>query len=227
MNANRFGRSRNAAGTPANERATASRARLWGGVLLGLAVAVAAAAAVARVEEPAPQGEQTKEKAPVHSLYEFTMSDIDGKETSLGTYKGKVLLLVNTASRCGFTPQYEGLEKLYEQYKERGFVVLGFPANDFLGQEPGTNAEIKQFCSSKYAVTFPMFAKISVKGDRKAPLYKYLTEKQSNPQFAGEISWNFNKFLVGRDGAILNRFGSRTAPDDKELIAAIEAALAK
>ncbi len=161
------------------------------------------------------------------SVYDFTMTDIDGRETSLGEYAGKVLLLVNVASRCGFTPQYAGLERLYERYKDRGLVVLGFPANDFLRQEPGTNAEIKQFCSTKYGVRFPMFAKISVRGRHQAPLYKHLTEKQSDPRCAGRITWNFNKFLVGRDGAIVNRFGTRTAPEDERLIAAIEAELGK
>jgi len=161
------------------------------------------------------------------SIYDFTLKDIDGKEVSLGSYTGKVVMLVNVASRCGFTPQYEGLEKLYQTYKERGFVILGFPANNFLGQEPGTDAEIKSFCALKYNVTFPLFSKISVKGGDKHPLYKYLTEKQTNAEFAGEISWNFNKFLVGRDGKIVQRFGSRTKPEDKVVTQALEAALGK
>jgi glutathione peroxidase len=163
----------------------------------------------------------------LESIYGFTLPDIDGHDKSLGDYRGHVLLLVNTASRCGFTPQYAGLEQLYARYKNRGLVVLGFPANNFLAQEPGSNAQIKQFCAMKYAVSFPMFAKLSVRGGDKAPLYKFLTEKQTNPQFAGEVSWNFNKFLVGRDGTIAGRFGSRTSPDDKQLVAAIEAALTK
>ena len=162
-----------------------------------------------------------------NSIYDFTLKDIDGKEVSLGSYTGKVVMVVNVASRCGFTPQYEGLERLYQTYKDRGFVILGFPANNFLGQEPGTDAEIKSFCSLKYNVTFPMFSKLSVRGRDKHPLYQYLTEKQSNPGFAGEITWNFNKFLIGRDGKISNRFGSRTKPDDKEVIQAIETALGK
>ena len=155
------------------------------------------------------------------------MRDIDDSEVALSSYKGKVMLVVNVASKCGFTGQYEGLEKLYETYREQGLVVLGFPANDFLKQEPGTNEEIKQFCTLTYGVTFPMFAKIAVKGKDIHPLYAYLTSPVTNPGHSGAISWNFNKFLVGRDGAILARFGSRTKPDDKDLVAAVEAALAK
>jgi glutathione peroxidase len=153
------------------------------------------------------------------------MRDIDGKDTSLSAFKGKVLLVVNVASKCGFTGQYAGLQKLYETYKDRGLVVLGFPANNFGGQEPGTEAEIKGFCTATYGVTFPMFAKISVKGTGIHPLYTFLTSKESNPKFSGDISWNFNKFLIGRDGAIVGRFGSKTKPDDKELVAAVEEAL--
>jgi len=168
---------------------------------------------------------QQKETNTMNSIYEFNMKQIDGTPAPLSGYKGKVLLIVNVASRCGFTPQYAGLQKLYETYKDRGLVVLGFPANDFLFQEPGSNQEIAQFCSTKYHVTFPMFEKISVKGSDIHPLYKFLTDKTTNPEFSGAISWNFNKFLIGRDGHILNRFGSRTTPDDKDLIAAIEKAL--
>jgi len=159
------------------------------------------------------------------NIYDYTMRDIDGKHVSLSAFKGKVLLIVNVASKCGFTPQYEGLEKLYKTYASRGFVVLGFPANDFMVQEPGTDAEIKQFCTLTYGVTFPLFSKISVKGTNLHPLYKFLTSKETNPEFGGEISWNFNKFLIGRDGHVLGRFASRTKPDDKELITAVEKAL--
>lgn len=159
------------------------------------------------------------------NIYSFTMRDIDGTDVSLAAYKGKVLLLVNVASKCGFTGQYAGLETLYKTYAGRGLVVLGFPANNFLGQEPGTDAEIKTFCTLTYGVTFPMFAKISVKGADIHPLYAFLTSKDANPQFGGDISWNFNKFLVGRDGKVLGRFGSRTKPDDKDLVAAVEKAL--
>ena len=168
----------------------------------------------------------TMEAATVaNSVYEFTMKDIDGKDTSLAQYRGKVLLLVNVASRCGFTPQYEGLEKVYLKYKDRGLVILGFPANNFMGQEPGTNEEIKSFCSLKYNVTFPMFSKISVKGDDIHPLYKYLTDKQSDPQFGGDVKWNFNKFLVGRDGKIIGRFEPAVKPESAEVTQAIEKAL--
>ena len=156
---------------------------------------------------------------------DFVAKDIDGKDQDLRQYKGKVVLIVNTASKCGFTPQYEGLEKLYRTYKDRGLVILGFPANNFLWQEPGSDGEIKQFCTLNYGVTFPMFAKISVSGDDMAPLYKFLTAKESDPQFGGRITWNFNKFLLGRDGTIVNRFGSRTKPQDPEVVKAIEAAL--
>jgi len=161
------------------------------------------------------------------SIYDFTMSDIDGQEVELAQYKGKVVLIVNVASRCGFTPQYAGLEKLYKKYGDQGFVILGFPANNFMRQEPGTNEEIKSFCSLNYGVTFPMFSKISVKGSDIHPLYAYLTGRETNAEFAGGITWNFNKFLVGRDGKIINRFGSRTAPQDDKVVSAIEKALAQ
>ena len=168
---------------------------------------------------------QQKETNTMNSIYEFNMKRIDGTSTSLSEYKGKVLLIVNVASRCGFTGQYAGLQKLYETYKDRGLVILGFPANDFLFQEPGSNKEIAEFCSLKFHVTFPMFEKIVVSGGSIHPLYKYLTDKATNPDFSGKISWNFNKFLIGRDGHILNRFGSRTTPEDKDVISAIEKAL--
>lgn len=173
----------------------------------------------------ATQAQQQKETQTMKSIHEFTMNQIDGKAVPLSDYKGKVLLIVNVASRCGFTGQYAGLQKLYETYKDRGLVILGFPANNFLFQEPGSNKEIAQFCSLKYHVTFPMFEKISVKGGDIHPLYKFLTEKETNPEFSGGITWNFNKFLMGRDGHILNRFGSKTTPEDKDLIAALEKAL--
>src|SRR6202521_1000212 len=131
------------------------------------------------------------------SIYEFTLPSIDGKPMPLADFKGKVVLVVNVASRCGFTPQYSALEALYEKYKDQGFVIVGFPANNFGAQEPGTNAEIKTFCSRKYNVTFPLYSKISVKGDDQTPLYEYLT-KQTDPSITGEIKWNFTKFLVVR-----------------------------
>jgi len=144
---------------------------------------------------------------------------ITGEETNLEAFKGKVVLLVNVASECGFTPQYEGLETLYEKFKDSGLVILGFPANNFGGQEPGTNEEILKFCTSKFHVTFPMMSKISVKGKDKHPLYVYLTEHSNLP---GEISWNFNKFLLDRDGHLVARYPSQTTPQDKELVSKIE-----
>lgn len=153
-----------------------------------------------------------------------TMKGIDGTDVDLASYQGKVVLVVNVASRCGATPQYAGLEKLYQKYKDQGFVVLGFPANDFGAQEPGSDEQIKQFCSSKYDVTFPMFSKITVKGDGKPRLYKVLTET-ADP--TGEIGWNFEKFLVGKDGNVVARFKTRVTPDNEAVVEAIEAELAK
>lgn len=167
---------------------------------------------------------QPKEIA-VKNFYALEVENMLGENVTLATYKGDVLLLVNTASKCGFTGQYEGLEKLYTTYKEQGFVVMGFPSNDFLKQEPGSNEEIQSFCQLNYGVTFPLFSKLSVKGKKQHPLYTYLTSKQTNPEFAGKISWNFNKFLISRDGKILARFGSRIKPQDEKIVAAIEAAL--
>ena len=149
---------------------------------------------------------------------------IDGTEVDLASYKGKVVLIVNVASRCGYTGQYAGLQKLYDAYKDKGLVVLGFPANEFGAQEPGTDAEIATFCSSKYGVTFDMFSKIVVKGADKAPLYKTLTES-ADPK--GEVGWNFEKFLIGRDGKVVGRYKSGVAPDDATLKAAIESAVGK
>ena len=159
------------------------------------------------------------------SIYDFTMKSIDGQQVSLGGYSGKVVLLVNVASKCGFTPQYEALEKVYESYKDRGLVIVGIPANNFAQQEPGTNDEIKKFCSSKYGVTFPMMAKVSVLGDDQTPLYSYLTAKDTDPQFAGDIKWNFTKFLFDRSGKPVARFEPNVKPDDPQVKAAIEGAL--
>ena len=159
------------------------------------------------------------------SIYDFTMKDIDGNDVSLATFRGKVVMIVNVASKCGFTKQYAGLQTLYERFRERGFVILGFPANNFLWQEPGTDGEIKQFCSLKFGVTFPMFSKISVKGSDQHPLYRTLTDDKANPGFGGAISWNFNKFLVDRSGRVVARFGSRTEPEDTSVIEAVEKAL--
>jgi glutathione peroxidase len=159
------------------------------------------------------------------SIDKIAVKNIDHKEISLGVYKGKVLLVVNVASKCGFTPQYTALEAVYKKYADKGLVVLGFPCNQFGAQEPGTNEEIKKFCSTKYNVTFPLFDKIEVNGPNRAPLYVALAGKDS--PFPGDIKWNFTKFLVGRDGKILKRFDSKTTPDSPEMIAAIEAALAR
>ena len=157
-------------------------------------------------------------------IYDIAVKDIDGKDTTLGAYKGKVVLIVNVASKCGFTPQYKNLEAVYQKYKDQRFVVLGFPCNQFGGQEPGTDAEIKQFCTSKYDVTFPLFDKIEVNGANRHPLYVALAG--ANSPFPGDIKWNFNKFLIGKDGKILKRFDSKVTPDSPEATAAIEAALA-
>jgi glutathione peroxidase len=167
----------------------------------------------------------TDEKMTEKSVLDFTMKNIDGEDVKLSSYGGKVLLLVNVASKCGYTPQYKGLESIYEKYKEQGLVVMGFPANNFFWQEPGTDEEIKTFCSTKYNVTFPMFAKISVKGGKIHPLYKFLTSKETNPEFSGSISWNFNKFLVDRSGKVVARFGSKDEPESPKVVQAIEQAL--
>jgi len=158
------------------------------------------------------------------SIYNISLTDIDGKSTSLKAYKGKVLLIVNVASRCGYTPQYAGLEALQEKYKDQGFTVLGVPCNQFGSQEPGTNEEIKQFCSSKYQVTFPLSDKIEVNGPNRHPLYALLAGGGS--PFPGDIKWNFSKFLIGRDGKILKRFESKVKPDSAELTQAVESAIA-
>jgi glutathione peroxidase len=159
------------------------------------------------------------------SVLDFTLKNIEGKETKLSDYRGKVLLLVNVASQCGYTPQYEGLQAMYAKYRDQGLVVLGFPANNFGGQEPGTNEEIKQFCTLKYKVSFPMFAKISVKGGDIHPLYKFLTSKETDPEFGGDISWNFNKFLVDRSGKVIARFETKEKPEGEKVTQAIEKAL--
>jgi len=165
--------------------------------------------------------------AQAKTIYDFTMKSIDGDPVSLKSYKGKVVLLVNVASKCGYTPQYTALEAIYEKYKDRGLVIVGIPANNFMAQEPGTNEEIKKFCSNKYNVTFPMMAKVSVKGDDKAPLYQFLTDTAEDPQFGGDIKWNFTKFLFDRHGKALARFEPAVKPDSPEVTAAIESALGK
>lgn len=157
-------------------------------------------------------------------IYSFTVKTIDGKEQSMAEYKGKALLIVNTASNCGYTPQYEGLQSLYREYKSEGLEVLGFPANNFLFQEPGSNDEIKKFCALRYHVTFPMFSKISVKGKDIHPLYQYLT---AETDFKGDITWNFNKFLVSPDGKVVARFDSKVQPDSHEIMSKLESVLPK
>lgn len=163
--------------------------------------------------------------AEVDSALDFTMQNIRGEDVPLSTYRGKVVLIVNVASKCGLTPQYEGLQALYEKYSERGLAILGFPANNFAGQEPGTNSEIQQFCRVNYGVTFPMFGKISVKGDDQHPLYAFLTGEKTNPEYSGEIPWNFTKFLIGRDGSVIGRFDPKTVPESDEIVQAVERAL--
>jgi glutathione peroxidase len=157
------------------------------------------------------------------TVYDIPLKDIDGKDTSLTPYQGKVLLVVNVASHCGFTPQYKALEAVYEKYKDKGLVVVGFPCNQFGGQEPGSDEEIKQFCTSKFSVTFPMFDKIEVNGANRHSLYVTLAGPES--PYPGNIKWNFTKFLVGRDGKILKRFESKVTPDSPEVTSAIEGAL--
>ncbi len=159
------------------------------------------------------------------TIYEIPVRDIRGRTVKLDQYKGKVLLIVNVASRCGYTPQYAGLQQIYDRYESRGLVVLGFPANNFGGQEPGTEQEIAQFCSMKYSVKFPMFAKLSADGQDIHPLYQYLTSRQTNPKFSGPITWNFNKFLIDRTGQPIARFDSADRPESDKVVQAIENAL--
>jgi glutathione peroxidase len=161
------------------------------------------------------------------SVYEFTLNSIDGQPSPLSSFKGKVVMLVNVASKCGYTPQYSALESTYEKYKDRGLVIVGIPANNFGAQEPGTNEEIKTFCSRKYNVTFPMMAKVSVKGSDQTPLYQFLTDKTLNPTTGGEIKWNFTKFIFDRDGNAIARFEPEVTPDSPQVTAAIEKALGK
>lgn len=169
------------------------------------------------------QAQEATNSGAGQSVYDFKIKTMDGGEKSLADYRGQVILIVNTASHCGFTPQYTGLEKLYEKYKSQGFVILAFPANDFLGQEPGDDSTIKKFCELKYKTTFPLFSKISVKGPQIAPLYQYLTTASG---FNGGITWNFNKFLIDRNGRVIARFGSKTTPMDSQVEAAVQKSLA-
>jgi len=185
------------------------------------ALALLGSAALLWAEEPAPSTQ------PVKSALDFTVNDIDGHPVDLAKYRGQVILMVNVASKCGNTPQYEPLEAMYQKYKDRGLVILGFPANNFGQQEPGSDEQIKEFCSSTYDVKFPMFSKISVKGDDIAPLYQYLIRQPTAPQPAGDITWNFEKFLIGRDGQVIARFSPKTQPNDPAVVQAVEAELGK
>ena len=190
-----------------------------------IAVALTAKMVIAVMTGDVVKSPSTTQPAADAGPLNYTMKDIDGHDIDLSQYKGKVVMIVNVASRCGFTPQYTGLEAVYSQYKDKGFVILGFPANNFHGQEPGSDQEIKTFCTAKYDVTFPIFSKVSVKGDDQTPLYKFLTEKKTDGDFAGGITWNFNKFLVDRNGQVYARFASATTPQDKKVIDAIESGL--
>jgi glutathione peroxidase len=184
---------------------------------------LSAAVVAALLSLPAIAADKGDKK--VSGPLEFSLKDIKGNPVELSKYKGKVVLLVNVASKCGLTPQYKGLEALHEKYEKEGLVVIGIPANEFGKQEPGTNEEIEKFCSTKYNVSFPMMSKIVVKGAGIDPLYTYLTSETTNPKHAGPITWNFEKFLVGRDGKVVERFAPKTSPEDPKFVAAVEAAL--
>jgi glutathione peroxidase len=160
------------------------------------------------------------------TFYDFSAKTIDGNDRSLGDYRGKVALVVNVASECGLTPQYDGLEKLHDTYAARGLAVLGFPANEFGAQEPGSNEQIHEFCRTKFGVKFDMFGKVKVKGAGIDPLFQFLTSPETNPGFSGDIKWNFNKFLIGKDGRVLARFEPQVEPTSPEVQAAVEKALA-
>jgi glutathione peroxidase len=159
------------------------------------------------------------------SVHDFTMTTIRGEEKKLSDYRGKVMLIVNVASECGLTPQYDGLEKLHEEYASKGLAVLGFPANDFGAQEPGTDAQVSEFCRTKFGVKFDMFSKVSVLAAPKTPLFDFLQSTETNPKFGGPVKWNFNKFLVGKDGQIVGRFEPKVEPTSPEVKQAIESAL--
>lgn len=173
------------------------------------------------------QGVAEEKEKNVAPVLDFTMKSIDGKPVDLSKYQGKVVLIVNVASQCGLTPQYKGLQGLHEKYSDKGLAILGFPANEFGKQEPGTDAEIAEFCSANYGVDFDMFSKVVVKGDGQCDLYKFLTSPETNPGFDGDITWNFEKFLIGKDGKVVKRFPPRVAPQNAEVVSAIEAELAK
>ncbi len=185
----------------------------WSTLLLSSVIAAAVSSAYADDKTPA--------------ALNFTMKSITGKDVNLADYKGKVLLVVNVASKCGLTKQYAPLEDLHEKLADKGLAVLGFPCNQFGGQEPGTEAEIAEFCAATYNVKFPMFSKVEVNGPGAAPLYKHLTALDTQPKGKGDIKWNFEKFVIGKNGEVVARFAPQTAPDSKEVMAVIEAELAK
>jgi glutathione peroxidase len=185
--------------------------KAWLGVVVAGAIALAAGA----------------EDKKVPDVLNFKMKSLDGKDVDLARYKGKVVMFVNVASECGYTRQYKGLQALHEKYKDKGLAIVGVPANNFGKQEPGTDEQIKEFCATKYGVKFDMLSKVSVKGDDITPLYKHLTSKETEPKFGGDVKWNFEKFLIGKDGRVVGRFGSKVEPEDKEFVAAIERELAR
>jgi glutathione peroxidase len=189
-----------------------------------LTAAMLTAAGMIGLQAKAVRAAANTAAAPVLS---FTMPSLAGRQVHLRRYQGKVILMVNTASKCGFTPQYAGLEALYKRFKSRGLVILGFPSNDFGHQEPGTDKQISIFCTSHYGVTFPMFSKVDVKGPHQCALYHYLTGPKTDPHFAGVVKWNFEKFLISRSGNIVARFRSPVKPESAILVHAVEAQLAK
>lgn len=198
---------------------------LWSAAATLVLAGCVGAPNVAQSDEPKGETKVEVKEKPV--VLNYKMKNLAGEDVDLSKYKGKVVLFVNTASKCGNTPQYEGLQKLHEKYKDQGLAILGFPANNFGAQEPGSNGEIAEFCKRNYGVTFDMFSKISVKGDDIAPLYKQLTSGAGDEKLAGEVDWNFAKFLVGRDGKLVSRFKARTKPDAPEFVSALEAELKK
>ncbi len=187
-----------------------------------LKISIIAVIAIASISILFVSNLSADENSTPESIYDFTMNDIDGNPVKLESFKGKVILIVNVASKCGYTRQYKGLQKIYSKYRDKNFVILGFPANNFLWQEPGSNARIKSFCSLKYGVEFPMFSKISVKGKKQHPLYKFLTSKSTNPLFPGKIRWNFEKFLFNTEGKLVGRFHPKIKPEDKRIIELLE-----
>ena len=198
------------------------KSRIW--ILMHVTLALFSALALSESAFAGSAPAKTETKKLDLGVHEFTVTDINGKSKDLRTYKGKVLLIVNTASQCGYTPQYKGLQKVYTTYKNKGFEVLGFPSNDFGGQEPGSNKEIKNFCEFNYKVSFPMFGKVTVLGPGQAPLFKYLTA-DARTELTGPIDWNFEKFLIDQEGKLIARFKSSIAPESPELISKIESLL--